>query len=190
MSSQEIKIGPKQLLAFLLLIAVATIGILFFFIKSSDQKTLGSSTSLESGDSPSPTAVPNRGFLGEKGSSVEAVDGQILISESDVSDGDLHPFNFYSEKAAKSLYFFIVKASDGTYRAAANACEVCFGSQKGFRQVGELIRCENCRVTYSKDQIALQKGGCNPRPISRNVEVINGQLVLDPADIEKTADLF
>ncbi len=43
---------------------------------------------------------------------------------------------------------------------------------------------------YSKDQIALQKGGCNPRPIDKDAEIINGRLAINVADIEKTADLF
>ena len=130
------------------------------------------------------------GFLGDKGTKVEAGGNKILIAEEMVSDGNMHSFNYFSEKANKNIYFFIVKASDGSYRAAANACEVCHGSQKGFSQVGNLIRCENCRVTYSKDKIALEKGGCNPGPIDSKVAVEDGQLVLNISDVEAVAYLF
>lgn len=138
-------------------------------------------------------AVPvafNDGFLGDKGKTVQAEGNRILIDENEVNDGNLHAFNHYSPKVGKNLYFFVIKAPDGTYRAAANACEVCFGAKKGFVQVGDLIRCQNCGTTYTKDQIAKIKGGCNPRPINNNVEVTNGQLTISLADVEATADIF
>ncbi len=146
--------------------------------------------SLNRKNVPIASVVSNDGFLGEKGKTVQAEGDKILINENEVNDGNLHSFNYYSPKAGKNLYFFILKASDGTYRAAANACEVCFGTKKGFTQVGDLIKCENCGTTYAKDQIAVIKGGCNPRPISRNIPVVNGQLVISLTDIESIADLF
>jgi len=73
---------------------------------------------------------------------------------------------------------------------AANACEVCFASRKGFKQVEDLIRCENCQVTYGKDRIALEKGGCNPGPIDKNASVEDGKLVINVSDIESVAYLF
>ena len=129
-------------------------------------------------------------FLGEKGETLTAQQDKVYIPETAVADGQLHNFNYYSDQSGKNIYFFIVKASDGTYRAAANACEVCFGAHKGFSQAGELIRCDNCGTTYTKDQIATQKGGCNPRPIDSEVPVVDGQLVIDLIDLEATADLF
>jgi uncharacterized membrane protein len=141
------------------------------------------------GDQATPV-ISNDGFLGEKGKTVQAEGDKILIDENEVNDENLHAFNYYSTKAGKNLYFFIIKASDGTYRAAANACEVCFGAKKGFTQVGDLIKCENCGTTYAKDQIAVIKGGCNPRPISRNVPVANSRLAIDLTDIESIAGLF
>lgn len=129
-------------------------------------------------------------FQGEKGTSVKAQNNQVLIDESSVNDGNIHAFNYYSVREGKNIYFFIVQASDGTYRAAANACEVCFAAKTGFNQVGDSIRCENCQNTYEKDVIALEKGGCNPGPIDKNVQVTNGQLVINTADIEAVAYLF
>ncbi len=129
-------------------------------------------------------------FLGEKGETLQVNGDKVLVEEKKISDGNIHFFNYYSPTAKKTIYFFIIKASDGTYRVAANACEVCFGSLKGFSQVGDQIRCENCRVLYSIDQIALQKGGCNPRPIDKDTKVVDGQLEISLAAIEDSADLF
>tara|TARA_Y100000310_G_C20445266_1_gene698081 strand:+ start:77 stop:622 length:546 start_codon:yes stop_codon:yes gene_type:complete len=130
------------------------------------------------------------GFLGEKGEMVEAEEGVISIEETSVGDGNLHAFNFYSKKEGKTIYFLVIKAGDGSYRVAANACEVCFGSKLGFRQVGDIIRCENCRTTYEKDQVAMEKGGCNPRPIDKDAKVLGGQLLINVVDVETSADLF
>jgi len=132
----------------------------------------------------------NDGFLGERGDETEAQTGKIYISEAKVNDGNMHAFNYYSAKAGKNIHFFVVKAPDGTYRTAANACEVCFGARKGFKQIGDLIRCENCRVTYEKSKIALEKGGCNPGPIDNNTPVAEGKLVIDAKDVEAVAYLF
>jgi len=136
------------------------------------------------------SSIPNDGFLGDKGIKVEDTEGKIFIEESVVSDGNYHAFNYYSQKLKKNVYFFTIKASDGTYRAAANACEVCYGSKKGFSQVGNLIRCDNCQVTYPKDKIAIEKGGCNPGPINRDVPVVDGKLEIDVSDVEAVAYLF
>ena len=57
-------------------------------------------------------------------------------------------------------------------------------------QVGDLIKCDNCGVTYSKDAIAKEKGGCNPGPIDADASVSDGQLVINLSDVEAIAYLF
>ena len=194
--NQKITITSKQLFTFLGIAITITIGVLLFFFISSGKKTDSTPTIQDTQDitprlsNPASNNKSGSDFLGEKGETIEATDDKIYIDEEQVSDGNMHSFNFYSEKEGKTIYFFIIKASDGTYRAAANACEVCFGAKKGFRQVGNLIRCENCRVTYPKDKIALEKGGCNPGPIDKNVSVKDGKLVIKVSDLEKVAYLI
>jgi len=151
--------------------------------------SLGKKPAVKAGNS-AVNSQAKSDFLGEKGKAVKAVEGKIYIDEEEVNDGNMHNFNYFSEKEAKTIYFFIVRASDRSYRVAADACEVCFDSRKGFKQVGGEIRCENCRTIYSKDQIALEKGGCNPRPIDKNAQVVNGKLLINAADVEQSADLF
>jgi len=179
-------IKTKQLLIFSISATAATIGIILFFFISSNKKP---KTKTQT-DSIKGSSASIDGFLGEKGKPVNSINNNMYIDETEVSDGNMHAFNYYSELKGKTIYFFIIKASDGTYRAAANACEVCHGTKKGFKQVGDLIRCENCRITYSKDSIALQKGGCNPGPISSDVLVENGKLIISQQDVENVAYLF
>jgi uncharacterized membrane protein len=189
----QITINPKQLATPLATLAIVGVGIYFFVLKN-----LSNNPNTQAVDNSSTTSAPNiptnppttSDFLGISGTTVQTTSNQILIPESQVEDGQIHYFNYLSPATGKTVYFFIIKATDGTYRAAANACEVCYGAKKGFTQIGNLIRCENCQVTYSKDQIALEKGGCNPGPISPNVPVENNQLVLNISDIEAVAYLF
>jgi len=186
MNDNNITITPRSIIFWGIGITIA-IGLMMFFLTSSNKNqapiTKGANNSVINSE-------PRSDFLGEKGTTVKATDEKIYIKESNVNDGDMHSFNYFSDKEGKTIYFFIVKASDRTYRAAANACEVCFDARKGFKQVGNLIRCENCQTTYSKDKIALEKGGCNPGPIDKDVLVENGKLVINVSDIEETSYLF
>ncbi len=90
----------------------------------------------------------------------------------------------------KTIYFFVVKDKNGIYRAAANACAVCFKTYKGFRQEDNEIVCNNCGNRYPIEKIATEKGGCNPGPINPNLEVRNGKIIIKQADIEQVAGLF
>ncbi len=124
---------------------IAIIGVFLILVIVGLILAIGSLDSIRQGDKQASsgseeTAAVNQErneFLGEKGGSLQAEGERVYIDEAKVADGNLHAFNYYSSKAEKTIYFFIVRASDGTYRAAANACEVCFESLMGFRQVGE-----------------------------------------------------
>ncbi|MFC1726994.1 Fe-S-containing protein [Patescibacteria group bacterium] len=186
----QIKVELNKLVIFVPLILIVAGVVIGLFQRKTEpvkENALASDPSLVR---PAVLSEKENGFLGEKGEVVEAVEGLVYLDEAKVNDGNLHSFNYYSPQEDKTIYFFVIKASDGTYRVAANACEVCFDSQEGFNQVGDLIRCENCRTTYSKDEIALQRGGCNPRPIDSDALVESGQVIVKVDDIQKAADLF
>jgi uncharacterized membrane protein len=186
----------KKLFNPVVLLGLAGVIVLYFMIRVSSlekKTTLGASNNSKQVKTVRQTGEVQQAkssFLGDKGETVLADGDQILIDESKVEDGDLHAFNYYDEKSKKDLYFFVVRDSNGNYRVAANACESCFGAKKGFRQIGDMIRCENCQIDYTKDQIALEKGGCNPRPINKNATVNNGKLVINLKDVEAIAELF
>ena len=171
---------------------IAVMGLIMIVVLNSGNATAdkSSSSNIDSKKKPAVKEIVKDSFLGDKGENVVAQNNKIVINESTVSDGNLHAYNYYSSQAQKNIYFFVLKAPDGTYRAAANACEVCFGAKKGFSQQGDLIRCDNCRVTYPKSKIALEKGGCNPGPIDKNVAVNNGNLEINLSDLEAVSYLF
>lgn len=100
--------------------------------------------------------------------------------------------HYYNTKLpnGKTIYFFVVKDKDGIYRAAANACQVCFDARIGFRQKGDFMVCSTCNNKYPLSKISTEKGGCNPGPINPNLEVKNNQIIIQQSDLEKVADLF
>lgn len=129
-------------------------------------------------------------FLGEKGENLIFENEEVKIIEA--AQFDDNQARFFNVKTAdgKIIYFFVVKDKSGIYRAAANACQVCFGERKGFHQEGDEIVCNNCGNRYPLEKIATEKGGCNPGPINPNLEVKNGQIIIKQADLEQVSELF
>jgi len=88
----------------------------------------------------------------------------------------------------RQLYYFALKSSDGVYRAAFDACDVCFRKNRGYRQEGDIMVCNQCGQTFPSTKINEIKGGCNPAPLSRKVE---GQyLVIQKADMAAGKEYF
>jgi len=92
------------------------------------------------------------------------------------------------ESGGRQLQYFALKSRDGAYRAALDACDVCFQSNRGYRQEGDLMVCNNCGQTFPSNRIGEIKGGCNPHPLARRIE---GQyLVIGKANIAERKDYF
>lgn len=97
---------------------------------------------------------------------------------------------FYEYKAAsgKTVRFFAMRSSDGAYRAALDACDVCFESKKGYRQEGDDMVCNNCGNHFHSGQINEVKGGCNPVGLERKVS--GDRLNLSAKELEAGASYF
>ena len=92
------------------------------------------------------------------------------------------------ESEGRQVYYFALKSRDGAYRAALDACDVCFQSNRGYRQEGDLMVCNNCGQTFPSNRIGEIKGGCNPHPLARRID---GQyLVIGKADIVAGKEYF
>lgn len=117
---------------------------------------------------------------------VSAEAGVVKLPVSEVNDGKAH-FYTYSGKG-RDVNFFVLRSSDGVIRAAFDACDVCYREKKGYRQVGDLMVCNNCGQQFPSVKINVLRGGCNPAPLDRQVE--GGYLVLKASDIEGGAFYF
>ena len=136
-----------------------------------------------------PQSLSEVQFSGEKGEKVDLDNGEVKLAASIFNDNQARFYNVEMSDG-KRIYFFVVKDRNGIYRAAANACVVCFKTYKGFRQEGDEIVCNNCGNRYPIEKIATEKGGCNPGPINPNLEVKDGQIIINQTDLEQVSDLF
>lgn len=110
---------------------------------------------------------------------VKAVNGQIMIPLADIDDGQAHYFKYMAEDQPVS--FFILKSSDGVYRAALDACDVCYKALKGYRQEGDFMICNNCNMRFESHMINVVKGGCNPAPLTRSI--VDNKIVLHEREL-------
>ncbi|MBI3652691.1 MAG: DUF2318 domain-containing protein [Acidobacteria bacterium] len=84
--------------------------------------------------------------------------------------------------------FFAVKSSDGNYRAAMDACEVCFHAKKGYRQEGDDMVCNNCGKHFPLTRVGEINNGCHPIGLQRTVE--GEQLVIQASELESRGHYF
>ena len=113
--------------------------------------------------------------------------GEVQIPLSEVSTGDA---KFYEYKASnqKKVRFFVIKSSDGVYRAAADACVVCFRDKMGFHQVGNDLVCNKCGKHFPSASVNEVTGGCNPDGIPRTIQ--GDKLLIAASELEARSELF
>ncbi|HEX8339050.1 MAG TPA: DUF2318 domain-containing protein [Pyrinomonadaceae bacterium] len=116
----------------------------------------------------------------------KAVNGEVSLPVSELSD----KARFYEYKAAsgKTVRFFALKSADGVYRAALDACDVCFHAKKGYSQEGAEMVCNNCGMHFPSAQVNEVKGGCNPIGLER--KVAGDKLNLSAKELEAGASYF
>lgn len=118
---------------------------------------------------------------------IKANGNVVTIPVAKVADGKARFYRF--EDGGKEIAFFVVKAPDGSYRTALDACDVCFREKKGYEQKGEVMLCKNCNKTFAINRIGPHEvGGCNPSylPHTQN----NGNIVINAADLKAGARFF
>lgn len=132
-------------------------------------------------------AFGQRGNASGKGQQVVPVNNEIRIPLFELSGGEA---KFYQYKASnnKVVRFFVIKSSDGVYRAAADACDVCFRGKMGYHQEGDDMVCNKCGRHFASKDVNEITGGCNPDGIPRTVQGNN--LVIQTAELEQRTVLF
>lgn len=88
----------------------------------------------------------------------------------------------------RQVHYFALKSSDGKYRSAFDACDVCFRRNQGYRQEGEWMACNACGQKFSSVKIGEVKGGCNPHPLPGKVE--GRYLIIEKSAIASGKDYF
>ncbi len=94
----------------------------------------------------------------------------------------------YNTADKRSVRFFVMKSSDGVYRAALDACDTCFHAKKGYHQEGDDMICNNCGLKFHSAMINEMAGGCNPIGLARTIE--GDQIVIKASELERSGRFF
>lgn len=123
----------------------------------------------------------------------------LQVSQASPESGDaVYPVSMFEDGKARhfdrkigdgvTVRYFLVKSSDGVIRAAFDACVVCWREGKGYFQKQDVMVCRNCGRRFLSTKINVVTGGCNPVPLTRNVE--NGNVVIRAQSFEEGKQLF
>ncbi|MCD8023133.1 MAG: DUF2318 domain-containing protein [Lachnospiraceae bacterium] len=120
---------------------------------------------------------------------VQTTSGEIVIDLSEV--GETATYYDYDADGT-TIEVLAVTATDGSVRLALNTCQVCQGSPYAyFVQEGDSFICQNCRNSFSRDDIGLEAGGCNPVPVTEdNYEETDGLITISTDFLEEYKDSF
>jgi len=113
--------------------------------------------------------------------------GDVRLDAAQFDDGQAR-FYRHASAGGREFRFFVLKSADGVIRAAFDTCDVCYRERKGYRQVGDMMVCNNCGKSFRSVDINVLQGGCNPVPLDRVVQ--NGQVVLAAAALQAGAFYF
>ncbi len=111
----------------------------------------------------------------------------IAIPLSDVSSGQARFFEYVASDKT-SVRFFVIKSSDGVYRAALDACDVCYQGKQGYEQSGDDMVCRKCGRHFPSALVNEVTGGCNPIAITRTAA--GDKLLIKAAELEGMKTYF
>ena len=133
------------------------------------------------------TAAGVSAFSLGKYQKVKSNSGVVTLPAAKLSDGKAHYFKY--EDAGKEIAFFVVKASDGSYKAAFDACDACYRDKKGYEQQGDKMNCKNCNQKFAINRLGPNaSGGCNPGYLPH--QLTGSSILIKTDDIKSGARYF
>lgn len=167
--------------AILVMVFTALLALALYMVLGSSNDTPGTTSVVATNAS---TTIPSSTPAQKLGASET---GDVLIPISDVSNGKAKFFD-YTASNKTSVRFFVIKSSDGVYRAALDACDVCYAVKKGYYQDGDNMVCKKCGRDFPSALVNEVTGGCNPIGVPRTVDGDN--LVIKASDLETGKSYF
>jgi nitrite reductase/ring-hydroxylating ferredoxin subunit len=138
--------------------------------------------------SPSEQKAPENPLRSPKaGADAAAAEKEIAVPLTDLKDGHARFFK-YTAADNTDLRFFAIRSSDGVYRAALDACDVCYRAKKGYVQDGDDMVCKKCGQRFHSALVNDFTGGCNPVAIARNV--VGDKLIIKTSELESRKAFF
>lgn len=100
---------------------------------------------------------------------VNSDEDEIRIPLKDVS-GDQAKFFDANLPNNTTTRFFVLRTSDGIYRVALDACQVCFDAHKGYYQDGNFMVCKKCGRRFPINSVGYGTTGCHPIALKATVD--------------------
>jgi uncharacterized membrane protein len=111
----------------------------------------------------------------------------VNISSTTLSDGKAHFYKF--EDSGKEINFFAIKAADGSFKTAFDACDACYRSKKGYEQMGDKMNCKNCNQKFAVNKLGPNaSGGCNPGYLPNQIK--GTTISIQTSDLKAGAKYF
>jgi uncharacterized membrane protein len=118
---------------------------------------------------------------------VKPVNGTVTVATAKLADGKAHFYKMTVD--GKEIAFFAVKAADGSYKTAFDACDACFKSKKGYEQQGDKMNCKNCNQKFAIGRLGPNaSGGCNPGYLPS--QQAGGSIIIKADDLKGGARYF
>jgi len=98
---------------------------------------------------------------------------------------------FYTyNSGGTDVRYFAAVGSDGKVHMAMDACDVCYAENKGYQQVGDVMKCNNCGKEFAINSVGTENlaGGCWPSYLP--VTVSGGDAVVDITDLKTKTFMF
>jgi hypothetical protein len=142
----------------------------------------GSSGRMSGGEQLQPSRQGNRGvqYL-----PVHAESGRVTV---DAAALDGRAVYYIYDNGGRPVKFFLLRATDGTVRAAFDACTACNHAKLGYRQEGDVMVCNNCGMAFRSTSVGKTSGGCSPIPLENRQE--GATVVIAARDLEAGAKYF
>lgn len=141
---------------------------------------VGAGTYMLRGGASTPGPVPVQAPPPQTSSTVE-------ILTSDLSSSA----KFYGyDSNGVGMRYFAVQGADGKIHVALDACDVCYAQKKGYRQVGDVMKCNNCGKEFAIGSIGSDNvaGGCWPSYVP--VDVQGDKVVLEKSNLDAKRFMF
>lgn len=113
--------------------------------------------------------------------------GTLTHALTEFRDGQAHYYE-YAGSGPNKIKYFLVQAQDGALHAALDACESCWPAGKGYKQDGDEMVCQNCRMRFRIENVGNVKGGCNPVPLPFVVD--KDKVTIKTSDLDQGQQYF
>ena len=117
---------------------------------------------------------------------LKAAAGEVKVPVSGLTEN--RAVYYIYENNGRPVKFFVLRASDGTIRAALDACTACNHAKLGYRQEGDAMVCNNCGMAFPSTRVGKVSGGCSPIPLEKRED--GTTIVFRTADLEAGAKYF